>query len=37
MDLSDRTKTDIMFNFLMEQQELNNKILKELDEIKNRK
>jgi hypothetical protein len=37
MDLSDRTKTDIMFNFLMEQQELNNKILKELDELKNRK
>jgi len=37
MDLSDTTKTDIMFNFLIEQQELNNKILKELEELKNRK
>jgi hypothetical protein len=35
--LSDRARTDIMFNFLLEQQELNNKILKELEELKNRK
>jgi hypothetical protein len=37
LDLSDRAKTHIMYNFLIQQQELNNKILKELEELKNRK
>lgn len=37
LDLSDRAKTHIMYNFLIEQQELNNKLLKEIEELKNRK
>jgi len=37
LDLSDRAKTHIMYNFLLQQQELNNKILKELEQLKNRK
>lgn len=35
LDLSDRSKTNIMYNFLIEQQELNNKILKEIEVLKN--
>jgi hypothetical protein len=36
IDLSDRAKTNIMYNFLIEQQELNNKILKEIEVLKNK-
>jgi hypothetical protein len=35
--LSEQAKTHIMFNFLLEQQELNNKLIKEIEELKNRK
>ena len=37
LNLSDQSKIDVMCNFLLNQQELNDKFLKEIEELKNRK